>query len=130
MGHDIVFDIENKRIGWSESTCDYTELVDEYQEQFDTNNNNNNNNNNENHDTSSSSSPNNTGDNNNNNNNNNNYIPDTGTTSASIGVEEEIPGICSSRLCKGPLLALLLSLVVVGVLKWKNHRISMGQQYG
>ena len=30
MGHDVYFDVENDRIGWSESDCDYTELVKQY----------------------------------------------------------------------------------------------------
>lgn len=30
MGHDVYFDVENNRIGWSESDCDYTELVKRY----------------------------------------------------------------------------------------------------
>jgi hypothetical protein len=30
MGHDVYFDVENERIGWSESDCDYTELVKQY----------------------------------------------------------------------------------------------------
>ena len=30
MGHDVYFDITSFRIGWSESTCDYTALVAEY----------------------------------------------------------------------------------------------------
>jgi hypothetical protein len=30
MGHDVFFDVENNRIGWSESDCDYTELVKRY----------------------------------------------------------------------------------------------------
>jgi len=29
MGHDILFDSDNHRIGWAESDCDYTELVTE-----------------------------------------------------------------------------------------------------
>lgn len=32
MGHDITFDIENGRIGWAESTCDYLGLLDTYDE--------------------------------------------------------------------------------------------------
>ena len=27
MGHDVVFDMENNRIGWAESHCDYTRLI-------------------------------------------------------------------------------------------------------
>ena len=27
MGHDILFDIENNRLGWAESSCDYTKLL-------------------------------------------------------------------------------------------------------
>jgi hypothetical protein len=27
MGHDVFFDLDNNRIGWAESTCDYHELV-------------------------------------------------------------------------------------------------------
>jgi len=27
MGHDVLFDLENDRIGWAESSCNYTELV-------------------------------------------------------------------------------------------------------
>jgi Xylanase inhibitor N-terminal len=27
MGHDVFFDVENQRIGWAESSCDYTTLV-------------------------------------------------------------------------------------------------------
>jgi hypothetical protein len=30
MGHDVSFDMENNRIGWAESKCDYTELVKLY----------------------------------------------------------------------------------------------------
>jgi hypothetical protein len=30
MGHDIFFDIDNKRVGFAESTCDYTGLVKTY----------------------------------------------------------------------------------------------------
>ena len=30
MGHDVFFDVENDRIGWSESNCDYTTLVKQY----------------------------------------------------------------------------------------------------
>lgn len=30
MGHDVYFDVENNRIGWSESGCDYTTLVKQY----------------------------------------------------------------------------------------------------
>ena len=30
MGHDVYFDVENNRIGWSESDCDYTTLVKQY----------------------------------------------------------------------------------------------------
>jgi hypothetical protein len=30
MGHDIYFDVENSRIGWAESDCDYTALVKQY----------------------------------------------------------------------------------------------------
>jgi hypothetical protein len=30
MGHDVFFDVENNRIGWSESGCDYTTLVKQY----------------------------------------------------------------------------------------------------
>jgi hypothetical protein len=31
MGHDVFFDIDNKRIGWAESKCDYSDLVKEYE---------------------------------------------------------------------------------------------------
>ena len=36
MGHNVFFDVENKRIGWAESTCDYSELLSEsgYQSVF------------------------------------------------------------------------------------------------
>lgn len=27
MGHNVIFDVENDRIGWAESDCDYTKLV-------------------------------------------------------------------------------------------------------
>jgi hypothetical protein len=27
MGHDVVFDVSNNRLGWTESSCDYTQLV-------------------------------------------------------------------------------------------------------
>jgi hypothetical protein len=27
MGHDVLFDIDNDRIGWAESSCDYTSLI-------------------------------------------------------------------------------------------------------
>ncbi|KAG7348126.1 xylanase inhibitor [Nitzschia inconspicua] len=30
MGHDIFFDVDNNRIGWAESLCDYTKLVQEH----------------------------------------------------------------------------------------------------
>jgi hypothetical protein len=30
MGHDVYFDIDNSRIGWAESSCDYTALVKQY----------------------------------------------------------------------------------------------------
>ena len=30
MGHDVYFDLETSRIGWAESKCDYTELVQMY----------------------------------------------------------------------------------------------------
>jgi len=30
MGHDVFFDVDNNRIGWAESTCDYTTLVAPY----------------------------------------------------------------------------------------------------
>lgn len=30
MGHDVYFDIENYRVGWAESTCNYTALVMDY----------------------------------------------------------------------------------------------------
>jgi len=30
MGHDVYFDMENNLIGWAESKCDYTELVEKY----------------------------------------------------------------------------------------------------
>jgi len=30
MGHDVYFDVTNFRIGWSESSCDYTALVAQY----------------------------------------------------------------------------------------------------
>ena len=29
MGHDVFFDVDNDRIGWAESSCDYTTLVTE-----------------------------------------------------------------------------------------------------
>ena len=32
MGHDVYFDIASFRVGWSESTCDYTALVAAYTE--------------------------------------------------------------------------------------------------
>jgi len=28
MGHDVVFDAQNHRIGWAESHCDYASLID------------------------------------------------------------------------------------------------------
>jgi hypothetical protein len=31
MGHDVFFDIDNERIGWAESKCDYSDLVKEYE---------------------------------------------------------------------------------------------------
>lgn len=30
MGHDVYFDVDNYRIGWAESSCDYTALVKQY----------------------------------------------------------------------------------------------------
>jgi hypothetical protein len=30
MGHDVYFDVENYRVGWAESDCDYTNLVSKY----------------------------------------------------------------------------------------------------
>jgi hypothetical protein len=30
MGHDVFFDVDNYRIGWAESFCDYTTLVKQY----------------------------------------------------------------------------------------------------
>lgn len=33
MGHDINFNEEENHIGWAESLCDYTELVDEFEEE-------------------------------------------------------------------------------------------------
>jgi Eukaryotic aspartyl protease len=30
IGHDVYFDVDNLRIGWAESTCDYTKLVSDY----------------------------------------------------------------------------------------------------
>ncbi|KAL7576318.1 hypothetical protein ACA910_018137 [Epithemia clementina (nom. ined.)] len=30
MGHDVFFDAENQQIGWSESDCDYTALMDKF----------------------------------------------------------------------------------------------------
>jgi hypothetical protein len=30
MGHDVYFDVDNSRIGWAESSCDYTALVKQY----------------------------------------------------------------------------------------------------
>jgi hypothetical protein len=30
MGHDVYFDVENNRIGWAESDCNYTALVKQY----------------------------------------------------------------------------------------------------
>ena len=30
MGHEVFFDVDNDRIGWSESTCDYPALVEPY----------------------------------------------------------------------------------------------------
>lgn len=30
MGHDVYFDVDNYRIGWAESFCDYTSLVKQY----------------------------------------------------------------------------------------------------
>jgi len=35
MGHDVNFDVDNKRIGWAESTCDYTSLVNSNGYHFD-----------------------------------------------------------------------------------------------
>jgi hypothetical protein len=35
MGHDILFDIDNNRLGWAESNCDYTSLVKENGYAFD-----------------------------------------------------------------------------------------------
>lgn len=33
MGHDITFDVENNRIGWAESHCDYSQLVEEVEKE-------------------------------------------------------------------------------------------------
>lgn len=30
MGHDVFFDVDNSRIGWSEADCNYTALVEQY----------------------------------------------------------------------------------------------------
>lgn len=30
MGHDIFFDVENRRLGWAEADCDYTQLLKTY----------------------------------------------------------------------------------------------------
>ena len=30
MGHDVYFDVEGQRIGWAESTCDYTGFMEEH----------------------------------------------------------------------------------------------------
>jgi Eukaryotic aspartyl protease len=30
MGHDLLFDVENNRIGWAEADCDYTALTQQY----------------------------------------------------------------------------------------------------
>jgi hypothetical protein len=35
MGHDVFFDIDNNRIGWAESSCDYTALVQQNGYTFD-----------------------------------------------------------------------------------------------
>ena len=35
MGHNVVFDVDNRRIGWAESDCDYTKLVTENGFNFD-----------------------------------------------------------------------------------------------
>jgi hypothetical protein len=35
MGHDVLFDVENDRIGWAESDCDYTHLLTENGYTFD-----------------------------------------------------------------------------------------------
>jgi Xylanase inhibitor N-terminal len=30
MGHDVYFDVDRQRIGWAESTCDYSKIVSKY----------------------------------------------------------------------------------------------------
>lgn len=30
MGHDVLFDVEDRLVGWAESTCDYVDLAGEY----------------------------------------------------------------------------------------------------
>jgi hypothetical protein len=30
MGHDVLFDIDNRLLGWAESECDYTSMVEKY----------------------------------------------------------------------------------------------------
>jgi Eukaryotic aspartyl protease len=34
MGHDVYFDVDNLRIGWAESSCDYTKLVMDYTDNY------------------------------------------------------------------------------------------------
>jgi hypothetical protein len=35
MGHDVLFDVQNNRIGWAEADCDYTALMQQYSSGWD-----------------------------------------------------------------------------------------------
>jgi len=30
MGHDVLFDVDNKILGWAESDCDYPKMLEKY----------------------------------------------------------------------------------------------------
>jgi len=107
MGHDVLFDVENFRIGWAESTCDYTALMEKYydlsggggeeerQEHPEGNNG---------HDNTSPPPDNNGG----------TTVPDDGTTDNN----GQVPGasedsFCSGMACQAFFLVAVVSMVVV-----------------
>lgn len=109
MGHDILFDVDGKRLGWAESRCDYTNYVNEKFRAKD--------NVDKNTETEFMEST-------------NEVVEEETEESANEEMENVIEeseeetteeeGVCTSNTCRGYVAAGLLGVAVVGIVSWRT----------
>lgn len=104
MGYDVLFDVEPGHMGWAESSCDYTALMEEHFPQFvelDKNDDNN---------ERSDKANNDDGD-----------VPEQPDTSGNSSNMPE-PEICSSATCQGTMLAVMVAAFALAAINMRRVR--------